>query len=93
MVGSLPKDLMNGTKTLCIHFRKVKIIDSYSFLPMGLDKFAKTFDIKEHKKGFFPNLFNTKENANSVGKYPAKEYYSQFDIVQLVIPNLILIKN
>ena len=55
-IDSLPKVLLMGTKILSIEFRHVKIIDSYSFIPMGLDKFAKSFNIKEHKKGFFPHL-------------------------------------
>lgn len=71
-----PDVLMNGTKILCIKFRNVKIIDSYSFLPMALDKFSKTFGIKELKKGFFPHLFNKPENQNYIGPYPAKEFYS-----------------
>jgi len=75
-IDSMPTFLFNGTKVLSIQFRNVKVIDSYSFLPMGLDKFSKTFNIAEHKKGFFPHLFNTAENKNYVGKYPAKEYYS-----------------
>jgi hypothetical protein len=73
---SKPNVLMNGTKILSIEFRHIKLIDSYSFIPMGLDKFAKTFEIKELKKGFFPHLFNSIENENYIGPYPAKEYYS-----------------
>ena len=42
---------------------------------MGLDKLTKTFDLKENKKGFFPHLFNTKENLNYVGHFPEKEFY------------------
>jgi hypothetical protein len=42
-----PDVLMNGSKILSLKFRKIKIIDSLSFLPMPLDKFSKIFDIKE----------------------------------------------
>jgi len=42
---------------------------------MTLEKFAKTFDLKETKKGFFPHLFNTRENQSYIGEYPAQEYY------------------
>ena len=70
-----PSFIRVGSKILSIEFRSVKIICSLSFLPMSLDKFAKTFDLKENKKGFFPHLFNTRENQSYVGEYPAKEFY------------------
>jgi hypothetical protein len=49
-----PNVLMNGSKILCLKFRKIKIIDSLSFIPKPLEKFSKTFDIKELKKDFSP---------------------------------------
>ena len=70
-----PEVLMNGTKVLTIKFRNVRIIDSYSFLPMPLSKFTKTFDLKEYKKGFFPHLFNSRENQNYIGKIPDKTFF------------------
>jgi hypothetical protein len=68
-----PDVLMNGSKILSLKFRKIKIIDSLSFLPMPLDKFSKTFDIKELKKGFFPHNFNKEENQAYVGVWPTKD--------------------
>jgi G:T-mismatch repair DNA endonuclease (very short patch repair protein) len=68
-----PTPLMNGSKILSLVFRKVKIIDSLLFLPMALDKFPKTFEIKELKKGFFPHGFNLEENQKYVGVWPSKE--------------------
>jgi len=68
-----PAPLMNGSKILSLVFRKVKIIDSLSFLPMALDKFSKTFEIKELKKGFFPHGFNLEENQKYVGVWPPKK--------------------
>ena len=70
-----PDFIRVGSKILSIKFRSVKIICSLSFLPMGLDKFAKTFNLHENKKGFFPHLFNTKENANYIGEYPSADFY------------------
>ena len=70
-----PNFIRVGSKILSIEFRSVKIICSLSFLPMPLEKFAKTFDLKESKKGFFPHLFNTRENQKYIGEYPAKEFY------------------
>ena len=75
-VYSKPEILINGTKILSLKYKNVKVIDSLSFLPMPLDKFTKTFDLKELKKGFFPHKFNTLENQNYVGKIPDKNYFS-----------------
>ena len=54
----IPKVLMNGSKIFCLDFRNIRLIDSLSFLPMPLEKFSKTFEINELKKGFFPHAFN-----------------------------------
>ena len=53
---------------------KIRLIDSLKFLPMKLSKFSKVFGLKE-TKGWFPHLFNVKENWNYIGLYPEKEYY------------------
>ena len=68
-----PNVLMNGSKIICLKFRKIKIIDSLSFIPMPLEKFSKTFDIKELKKGFFPHNFNREENQSYIGEWPSKD--------------------
>lgn len=70
-----PSIIPNGTKIMSITYRCVKVIDSYSFLPVGLDKLPKMFGIKELKKGFFPHEFNRPENFDYVGSYPPKESY------------------
>ena len=70
-----PNVINCGSKLLLISFNNVKIIDSFSFIPIGLAEFPKAFGIKELKKGFFPHLFNTAENQNYIGEYPAKEYF------------------
>ena len=59
---NFPSLLATPTKLLEIKFRKIKIIDSFSFIQIGLDKFPKTFGLKEMKKGFYPYLFNKAEN-------------------------------
>ena len=51
--SKMPSVITNGTKILSLEFRSIKIIDSASFLPIPLEKFPKTFDIHELKKGFF----------------------------------------
>ena len=74
-IDKKPTPLMNGSKILSIKFRKVKLIDSLSFLPMPLEKFSKTFDIKELKKGFFPHEFNKEENQDYIGSWPEQHYF------------------
>jgi hypothetical protein len=76
LIDSKPNVLVNGSKLLSIQFRKVKLIDSYSFIPIALADFPKTFNLKELKKGFFPHIFNKPENFNYIGSYPEKAYYS-----------------
>ena len=54
----------------------IKFIDSLSFIPMRLADFPKTFGIDELAKGYFPHLFNKKENENYVGPTPPSPYYN-----------------
>jgi hypothetical protein len=76
---SVPEFIRVGTKILSTKFRNVKIICSLSFLPIPLDSFASTFNLKENKKGFFPHLFNIRANQNYVGPYPPKiDYQHKF---------------
>ena len=72
---NFPEMIATPTKLLQISFKKIKIIDSYSFLAMALDKFPKTFEIPELKKGFYPHLFNKPETESYVGPYPGREFY------------------
>ena len=72
----MPQVISNSTKIISLKFRTIKIIDSLSFLPMALEKFSKTFDIIELKKGFFPHDFNKPENYSYVGLYPDAKYYN-----------------
>jgi len=71
---TMPSVLVNGTKILSIKFRKLKLIDSHSFLSMPLSEFSSTFNLKECK-GHFPHLFNLPENQNYLGPYPDKKFY------------------
>ena len=73
-IDTKPKIIMNGTKVISIKFRNVRIIDSYSFIPIALDKFATTFSVP-FKKQYFPHLFNLPENQDYVGVIPDKKYF------------------
>jgi hypothetical protein len=72
-----PYTIYNGTKLMLLEVPhiKLKIIDSHNFIAAPLATFPKTFGLKELKKGYFPHLFNTKENENYMGPLPNKKYY------------------
>jgi hypothetical protein len=76
--GIKPYTIYNGTKLLLIEIPalKMKFIDSHNFVSAPLASFPKTFGLTELKKGYFPHLFNTKENEKYVGSIPDAEYYS-----------------
>lgn len=73
---SQPMVISTGSKLLCIRFRSVRIIDSFSFMPIGLAQFPQAFGIAEMKKGFFPHLFNKLENQSYIGPYPDASFYA-----------------
>jgi hypothetical protein len=78
-LDTMPKVLVNGTKILTLVFRNVRLLDSFSFIPMALSKFPETFDLKELKKGWMCHLFASEENLNYLGPLPHPDYYgSQF---------------
>lgn len=54
----------------------IKLIDSYNFLPMALAKLPSCFGLHELRKGYFPHLFNTRDNQEYVGPLPEAKYYS-----------------
>ena len=67
----------NGGKVMmleCIEHR-MRFLDSLNFIPMPLKNLPKSFDLHEFKKGYFPHLFNTKDNQNCIGKFPDKKYF------------------
>ena len=72
-----PTVISNGAKIMSIRFRSIKIIDSLSFLPMSLEKFSKTFDLNELKKGYFPHDFNKPENFGKIfDSFPDITFYN-----------------
>ena len=75
--GIIPEVIMSGAKILTLNVPtfKIKFIDSLSFIPMRLTDYPKTFGIDELAKGYFPHLFNRKENENYVGPIPPTPYY------------------
>lgn len=74
--NSMPSIILRGTKILTLTYKSIRLIDSYSFIPMSLEKFPSTFGLKEIKKGFFPHLFNTIENQNYAGSIPDAKFFA-----------------
>lgn len=72
----MPNAIVNGTKILTLSYKKIRFIDSFSFIPMSLEKFPKTFGLQELKKGFWCHKFNTIDNENYIGSIPGKAYYT-----------------
>ena len=75
-LDKLPSLILKGTKILTLEYRDVKLIDSYNFIPISLERFPETFGLKELKKGFFPHSFNSPENFNYIGSIPSKSFFS-----------------
>ncbi|GBN72881.1 hypothetical protein AVEN_272306-1 [Araneus ventricosus] len=73
-----PGVIPNGSKLMLITLTalNIKIIDSFNFLPMALSKLPSCFGLSEIKKGFFPHLFNIRDNQQFVGPFPDVKYFS-----------------
>jgi hypothetical protein len=69
--------IMRGAKvlTLSMPMFKIKFIDSLSIIPMKLANSPKIFCLIELAKGYFPHLFNKKENEHYIGPLPPSPYY------------------
>lgn len=72
----MPEAIVNGTKIMTLTYKKVRMIDSFLFIPMALEKFPKTFGLTEMKKGFWCHKFNSRENNEYIGSMPDRSYYS-----------------
>lgn len=76
--GTTPEVVPNGSMLMSILHKSldIRVIDSLNFLPMPLSKLPSCFGLTELKKGYFPHLFNTRENQLYVGPLPDSKYYS-----------------
>ncbi|GIX70317.1 DNA-directed DNA polymerase [Caerostris darwini] len=76
--GITPDVIPNGGLIMSILHPslKIRIIDSLNFLPMPLSKIPDCFGFKELRKGYFPHLFNIKQNQNYEGAFPEARFYS-----------------
>ena len=70
--------IMRGGKvlSLTVDMFNIRFVDLLNYIPMKLANFPKTFGIEELAKGYFPHLFNKKENESYVGPIPPAPYYN-----------------
>ncbi|KAG8238172.1 hypothetical protein J437_LFUL018029 [Ladona fulva] len=67
---------MKSTKILSISYDELRFVDSLNFLPIALSKFPSALGLdKSMAKGYFPHLFNRKENSDRRGPLPPVEMY------------------
>lgn len=79
--------VMIGTKILYFILKEsarsrskwIRFVDSLNFLPMALAKFTKAFGLTA-KKGFYPHLFNTRENYHYRGPMPEEKFFCTQDM-------------
>lgn len=77
----VPEVVLNGRKilTLTIPWWRIRFVDSFNFLPMGLARLPAAFGLQGTVggKGYFPHFFNTKENQDCVipAGLPEKKFY------------------
>ena len=76
--------IRNGAKILELEHYDIRFIDSLNFFAMPLKAFPSTFGLSYldangeeayYAKGYFPHLFNKRENEDYIGPLPAKKYY------------------
>ncbi|KFM83192.1 hypothetical protein X975_12725, partial [Stegodyphus mimosarum] len=76
--GTAPGVIPNGSMIMSVRHPSlnIRVIDSLNFLPMALPKLPGCFGLTKLKKGYFPHLFNSRENQSYVGPLPETQYYS-----------------
>lgn len=70
-------DVSNGNTIFYskIEKHKMRFIDSYKLIPIGLRGFPKAFGLKEMSKGYFPYRFLNDDTRMYVGPMPAVEWF------------------
>lgn len=76
--GLTPEIIPCGSKVMSIRHKtlSIRVIDSFNFLSMALARMPSCFGFSELRKGYFPHLFNTRENQEYAGPLPEVSYYS-----------------
>jgi hypothetical protein len=71
-------EVWRGAKNMSIEVPScnIRMIDSINFLHMALSKLPKMFGIKELQKGYFPHLYDRKNNQTSMLSHlPDTKFY------------------
>ena len=66
----IPKIILRGNKVISLKVGNKRFIDSYLFIPIALQKFPKTFDIREKRKGYFPHYLTCKSSLSQPPEPP-----------------------
>ena len=64
----VPQIIFKGSKIMYCKINNqlnIRLLDLLNFLPMALSQLPKSFALQELKKGYFPHLYNTSENADN----------------------------
>ena len=71
------KIILAGQKIMYMEIKSIKFIDSLNHFACRLEQVPKTFGLDENqfKKGFYPYLFNNKDNWNYIGEIPDIKYF------------------
>lgn len=78
-----PSKIQNGSTIILIEVKGlgVRFLDSFSFLPRSLKSLGEDFRLPlEMRKGYFPHIFNIRDNQEYVGVLPLKETYGYKDM-------------
>ena len=83
--GVKPTIIANGAKNMYIEVPgcRIRMIDSINFLPSALSELPKMFGLEELKRGYFPHLFNRKENQSVVLNHLPDVHYYNPDAMKL----------
>ena len=75
----LPEVITTGSKymSIAVPVCNIRFIDSLNFIPMALADMPEAFGETELAKGYFPHLYNTRENQYSILSHlPDIKYYN-----------------
>ena len=72
----LPGIILSEHNITLLKYGRTKFIDSINYFQLKLSALPATFGLPAStKKGYFPHLFNTIENAHYIGPLPSAEFY------------------
>ena len=71
----IKQQICQGVRVLSFKVGNITFKNLLCFIPPPLASFPAMFGLTELKKGFFPHLFNTRENQDYKGPTPSLKYY------------------